>query len=344
MSLTGELRHTDSDVTRFFTTHLPDAARAAAALRRWATHLPPPIRPAAGCTTPAWTLGHTIDHRIRVTLGTPYGDPIRYGIKRHHPHTPATREAIQRAGTRLLAELDEFTGAPLLLDGADGDRLIRLCVIASYFEHVYRSGGCDRGDPLDRAGPDTTLDTLLAEVTPQAVDDITAQLRLAEPREALGWLVGQPVECGPVFAGSAHIGGADADLLCAGELIDCKATTQPDRLGARELYQLAGYLLLDFDDHHHIRFLSLYLSRQGASLGWHVSEFLPLLGATATLRELRTALQDLLVPAGERVAPGPDPAWATPCPKCRAAPGNGCVTPRGVPARATHAPRLAVAI
>lgn len=120
---------------------------------------------------------------------------------------------------------------------------------------------------------------------------------------------------------------------------------RPSRLGVREFYQIAGYLLLDFDDRHRIRFLSLYLylylSRHGAALGWHVSEFLPLLGATGSLRELRAALQDLLVPPGERVLPGPDPAWTVPCPKCRAEAQAGCVTPRGLSARTTHAPRLA---
>ncbi|WP_331768183.1 hypothetical protein [Embleya sp. NBC_00896] len=340
MSLTGELKHTDSEVARFFAARLPDAARAQAALRRWTAHLPEPIRPPPGCTTPPWALGLTIDHRVRVSLGAPYGDPIRFGIKRFRPDDPGVRDAIGRAGAELLTELDRFTGAPLLLDGADGDRLIRLCAVASYFEHVYRSGGCDRGDLLDRAGAHTTLSSLLADVPHETVEDITAQLRLAEPREALGWLVGREVECGAVFAGSAHVGGADADLVCAGELIDCKATVAPSRLGTRELYQLAGYLLLDFDDHHRIRFVSLYLSRQGAMLGWHVNEFLPLLGATASLCDLRTALQDLLVPSAEHVAVGPDPAWAVPCPKCRAQGENGCVTPRGIPARATHAQRL----
>lgn len=339
VSLTGELRDADSDVARFFAEHLPDVARATSALRQWAAHLREPVRPASGCPTPAWVLGHTIDHRIRVSLGAAYGDPVAYGIKRLWPSGEGVRDAVQRVGAELLGELDGFSGAPLLLDGADGDRLIRLCVVSSYFENVFRSGRCDHGDPLDRLTATTTLTGLLDQVPRAAVADITAQLRLAAHDDALGWLVGQEVLCGPEFAGSTHIGGADADWVYDGDLIDCKSTVAPDRLGRRELYQLAGYVLLDFDDRYKIRCVRLYLSRQGALLTWHLPEYLRLLGARGTLRDLRAALQDLIAPPAARVCVGPTPDWAVKCPSCRAAPETACVTPAGAPSRTTHAPR-----
>lgn len=61
--------------------------------------------------------------------------------------------------------------------------------------------------------------------------------------------------CGPTFAGSSDLGGADADFI-GGTLIDCKATTQPrqpartsctsspdlDRRGTKELTGRVGEL------------------------------------------------------------------------------------------------------
>ncbi|MGH3299315.1 MAG: hypothetical protein ACRDP7_46750 [Trebonia sp.] len=96
---------------------------------------------------------------------------------------------------------------------------------------------------------------------------------------------------GPEFAGSRDIGGADADFILDGFLLACKATITPRRLGADEVSQLAGYLLLDYPNAHGIREVGLYLSRQGAVISWTVPEFLDLLGATAKLPTLRQKLR-----------------------------------------------------
>ncbi|CAM5279766.1 hypothetical protein BOQ63_001235 (plasmid) [Streptomyces viridifaciens] len=69
---------------------------------------------------------------------------------------------------------------------------------------------------------------------------------------------------------------------------------RPDRLGVRELHQLAGYLLLDYSDTFAIRQVGLYLSRQGAWIGWGGEEFLTCLGATVPIHRLRAQLADAL--------------------------------------------------
>jgi hypothetical protein len=65
----------------------------------------------------------------------------------------------------------------------------------------------------------------------------------------------------------------------------------PFRLGNAEIYQLAGYLLLDYDDQYGIDRVGLYLSRQGAAVTWRAEEFPGLLGATAPLPALRQQLR-----------------------------------------------------
>jgi hypothetical protein len=74
------------------------------------------------------------------------------------------------------------------------------------------------------------------------------------PEKQIGNIV-----CGPVFTGSADIGGADADCIIDELLLDCKATVTATRLGNAEINQLAGYLLLDYDDQYGINRVGLYL-------------------------------------------------------------------------------------
>jgi hypothetical protein len=127
------------------------------------------------------------------------------------------------------------------------------------------------------------------------VRDIRQQMRLAETafREFRA-LPRQAVTCGPVFTGSADIGGADADFILGGLLLDCKSTTLPGKLGRNEINQLAGYLLLDYRDEFGITRVGLYLSRQGATITWDVGEFLRLLGSAEQLPELRDQLSRYL--------------------------------------------------
>ncbi len=208
--------------------------------------------------------------------------------------------ALHQAGLDLMNELDSRTSPPppFVLDGPDDTTYIRLCFVASLFEAVYRSGVIDDDSLLAAADGTTTLQTLLDQVPAYAVEDITAQLKLAEQQDALGWMLDAKGVCGPVFAGSDAVGGADADFIYGGELVDCKATVKPGKLGAREIYQLVGYLLLDFTDQYGIGAVSLYLSRQGAMITWGTTELLATLGATKTLPELRQGLARALAPAG----------------------------------------------
>jgi hypothetical protein len=71
-----------------------------------------------------------------------------------------------------------------------------------------------------------------------------------------------------VFTGSADIGGADADFILGGLLLDCKSTVTPYKPGTAEIYQLAGYLLLDYDDQYGIRRVGAGRRRDSARSSW----------------------------------------------------------------------------
>jgi hypothetical protein len=198
------------------------------------------------------------------------------------------RQALHVSGRQLLAAVD----ACLTAGRQDEEAVARLCFVAAFFEEIYRTGQIRRSSMFAGATSTTRLADLTAAVPGYVVADLESQRRLAgEPLAPFRALPGPHKRCGPVFAGSADIGGADADYVLGGLLLDCKAARNPRRLGREELYQLAGYLLLDYDDHFGIDRVGFYLSRQGGLITWPVGEFLRRLGARLSLPRLRGELR-----------------------------------------------------
>ncbi|MFJ9589714.1 hypothetical protein [Streptomyces acidicola] len=216
---------------------------------------------------------------------------------------PEVRMALHTAGSQLLARLQaHLEGAPSLGE----EELTRLCHVAGFYEAVYRNGVfARRRNLLGQADACTTLDQLTAAVPTYVLDDIAEQMELAEqPFESLRQLPDEQRVCGPVFTGSSDLGGADADFIVGGLLIDCKATTRPHTINRPAVQQLVGYLLLDYDDAYAIDRVGLYLSRHGSLITWSVPEFLHTLGARVPLPRLRTLLRDHLREAQRSASSG----------------------------------------
>ncbi len=294
LSLTGQLKYESSPISRFMAAHLPHSQNLVRDYQVRIAGLPHPVQP-IDVQYPNWSaLGHAIDYRIRLHLGGRLGPAVDAGVMLLKDPVPlrgapdgASRKALHAAGEQLLAAID--TG------GLSSDALTRLCFVAGFFEDIARTGEIRRFSLLGAATPGTCLDDLTAAVPQYVVDDIDQQMRLAHnPFAPFRALPPSARVCGPVFTGSTDIGGADADFILGGCLLDCKATKDPRRLGREEIHQLAGYLLLDYDDRFGIDRVGLYLSRQGGLITWEAAEFLRRLGASAPLPELRTRLRDHL--------------------------------------------------
>ncbi|MER8073175.1 hypothetical protein ABTZ59_33460 [Streptomyces sp. NPDC094034] len=305
MSLTSSLKDLDSPMSRFLAGHLPGVAALIGSYRAQLPLRPDTLRPEGSGPFDYRGLGRAIDLRLRVAFGTPVGSPLTAGIDLAaldiaRAITLRAGLAARAAGDELLSELEAQQpaasgGAMRLADEAEV-RLARLCFVASHFEEVYREG-LRPGNPLLQADPARGLDGMLAQVPDYVPKDIGRLVDLADRPGALRWVLsvsGAGRVCGPTFGGSAHVGGADADFIAARHLIDCKATVHPHRQGRAELYQLAGYLLLDYDDLFRIDRISLYLARQGMMIGWTSEEFLHLLGARKPLAQLRAACRTAL--------------------------------------------------
>jgi len=190
-------------------------------------------------------------------------------------------DAIQPAGRCIDEEEAELT-------------LARYCYLLALFEEAYRSSGYLFG-PLMDPEPKRTLEELLAIPKDDWLDDIC--FMFARFYNNYAYLLAHPHLLNPEFQGSKDVGNADADLIVDGCLIDIKASIAP-KIEPKYLRQLAGYLLLDYNDALHIESVGIYMARQGMLLTWDVLEFLRQLTGDegvllASLRqEFRTVCQD----------------------------------------------------
>ncbi|MDP9438467.1 MAG: ATP-dependent helicase, partial [Actinomycetota bacterium] len=98
---------------------------------------------------------------------------------------------------------------------------------------------------------------------------------------------------GPMFEGSRDVGGADADLILDGCLLEIKATTNP-KIASDMLYQLLGYAMLDYADEYEIRSAAVYMARQSRLVEWDIQELLSSLGCEDDLPELRRSFSETM--------------------------------------------------
>ncbi|HEU0090437.1 MAG TPA: UvrD-helicase domain-containing protein [Pseudonocardiaceae bacterium] len=238
LSLTGQLKHDDSPISQFMAQHLPNTHNLEREYHAHLTGLPHPVQP-IDVQYPAWSaLGHAIDYRIRLSFGGTLGPGVSLGVllldgANHWPGLPMypIRRALFAMGRLLLATVDAYLAD---LASLNEDALTRLCFVASFFEDIYRTGQIRRFSMLAAATASTRLADLTAAVPAYVIDDIGKQMQLAERPLAPFRALPQPAKvCGPVFAGSSDIGGADADYILDGLLLDCKATRDREDLAAR---------------------------------------------------------------------------------------------------------------
>lgn len=98
---------------------------------------------------------------------------------------------------------------------------------------------------------------------------------------------------GPVFAGSQIMPG-DADLIAAGLLTELKTGKKPS-LAVTNLWQILGYVFMDYNDKFGITDVALFSARYGYLAQWSLDELLPqLAGGPATTAALRMEFRVLL--------------------------------------------------
>jgi hypothetical protein len=298
LPLTGQLQYPRSPMSEFLERHLPRTDQVVSSYLQWSRGLPPAVQPMDERRPDYAALGRTIDYRLRLSLGSGPGDAVTAGIALlgsslaiEGAPSVEVRRALHTAGSQLLDRLQAHLNG---MHRLSEEELTRLCHVAGFYEAVYRNGVFSRRrNLLTLADTRTTLNHLTAAVPAYVVEDIAEQVKLAEqPFAPFRQLPDGHRVCGPVFTGSSDLGGADADFIVGGLLIDCKATTRPHTIHRSAVQQLAGYLLLDYDDTYSVDRVGLYLSRHGALITWPVPGFLQALGTRVPLPKLRALLRD----------------------------------------------------
>lgn len=315
MALTHELDRKDSPITCWLNEWLPNAKPVS---RGWYEQVKSAatLRPETGQRIPG-TVGTAFDYRVRYYLAlTPLEDLVAAtGLRLldiGRTRTRTTRAAPDAfldvygspppTAAGVVALIEAFQGglATTLIDvapvgrelGDDEEELLcRYCYLLGLLEELYRAG-LEINSPLFTLGPRATFNELL-ELPPQVwIDDLCALSRSFVPH--LPELRREPLILNPIFAGSSEIGGADADLISAGCLIDIKTTVDPKFTRTRLLYQLLGYVFLDYEDAYGIDSVGVYLSRQALLVRWRLDELLETLldGGQASLEELRHSFRD----------------------------------------------------
>ena len=230
MSLTSHIADKTSPVPRFLNEHFPFIKSVQASYLAGAPELQFPP-----CSANHGTVGTAYDWRVRLLVDL-------------HPDVHLPVIGVMRTGrrdlTKPLIELLAELGIPIELDligsrpaeGASGvmaqkdeELLSRLAWVLAAYTELFRCGMVFPGSPLSRLGKKPNPADLLA-LAPEEVCSDLAVLVDATKRTLLPVIEQHPpVQLGPTFACSASVGGADADIVAGGLLVDLKTSVGAKR-------------------------------------------------------------------------------------------------------------------
>ena len=320
MSLTGHLRDPSSPVRAWFAQQLPQTAALAREANRELCRRPGTSADAVSgvAVTPALALvaaspqltGTALDLVVRATLAPvpPSCVPMigAFAVAAH-----GLGDA-PRVASEAVARLNDLQPAGLAFDAPAWGQVAALCVLLARFEQSGRSrrAAASMAERLALAEPIVESYTA-ALVDPRDVYDVaTAAPAVAADHADL--LDADPAP-GATFSLSAALGGADADLIAGGLLLDLKASATSRIVARPGLWQLAGYALADTSDEHRIREAGISALRWRRR--WVVSlDYLlaSLAGRSVEVRDLRDEFADVVKasgrsPEGAVVGPGRHP-------------------------------------
>ena len=290
MSITGEIDRLDSPIAGFMRERLPNhrlvQKRSRELLAHSETMAPPSV-----VGYPFALVGMAFDYRVRFGFApTPLAE-LRVAVDGLERLCQERGGQWRRRLARLTEDIDRLIADSVPSRRApevgSEDQLARLCFALAMFDAIGR--GFEPNPLIAAPTAVDSLESLLAAAPAHAVDDLV-QLYDRFWAEH-GALTHRPVVLNPVFSGSPLIpGGADADLIVDGCLIEVKVLGKP-ALRREHVLQLAGYILLDADDDFCLDSAAIYMARQGVMLSWSTDELFSLLSGqpSPSLHELRVA-------------------------------------------------------
>ena len=279
MSLSSHLKDNNSPVRQFLSDHFPNTAMLAREAREG---LSKASTMRQTMTAPLSTIGTSLDYRLRYYFDITRSEDLvawkgaqLMELAMVGMNTPTIDPGVAKSFfANLEHQLQELNPIGRRLDSSQEEVIGRYCVVLALFEQVYRAG-TRINSPLF-SGIYKSAEDLLEIAKSHWIDDLRNLSWLFYDRHHD--LLTSSVVLNPTFDGSVDVGGADADLILDGCLVDIKTTVRRDlnKFGLW-VYQLLGYCLLDYSDQHRINGVGFYMSRQGVLLQWSLAEFLGIL-------------------------------------------------------------------
>jgi hypothetical protein len=188
-----------------------------------------------------------------------------------------------------------FTG-PVAGASLDEELLARGCWALALATEAFRSAQAAAMGPLAQLQhKPVTADALLALAPPAGLGQLAEFRRVFESAliPELATRPG-PWTLGPTFSGSAMIGGADGDLIAAGLLLELKTSAKLS-LALKDLFQVIGYALLDFDDEYKLTEVAIFSARYAYLATWSLGSLLSeLADQPVSLQTTRQRFRQLL--------------------------------------------------
>jgi hypothetical protein len=204
-------------------------------------------------------------------------------------------EPADARGTRAGQAGPEWTGE-------EWTEFCQLMCILTRFEQFFRAGPSVLAHlvpPLIAHGQD--LHALAgALVSPPTLQDVKA-LGRATVEDHGSIRYAKELFIDPTFAQSLALGGADADVVYDGTLMDLKSSAQAGVVGRLEAWQLLGYLFADTDDVCHIERVGFAALRRRRTLIWPAQELIDALAGrpSAGVEQWRAEFAAVLRPLAE---------------------------------------------
>lgn len=297
MSLTSELDRRDSPVGQFLRDTFPHT-RAPLAKCRKALRVPLVSPPSSKAYA---QVGTAVDYRIRYHFApTPWHEFVAaHGavIESKTGHFGLTDECIAQFVAKLQAEVSKIAPHRRRPTDDEEQTLARFCLVLAAFEAIRRArSGAPPPQHYGGTWPESATD-LINLVPADRVSDV-AGLGAVFAAQYPSWHGDTTAVLNPKFAGSFDIGGADADFIVDSCLWEIKTTTRKGGQG-RDLYQLLGYLLLDYEDEYAVERVGLVFPRQNTRVDWPVTELIAEMSARDDLElpalrsEFRTVCRSL---------------------------------------------------
>lgn len=304
MSLTSQLNNPWSPVRQFLQEQFPDTQHFVREYNKQGTDVTTILPESKVDSYTGGIIGTAVDYRI----------PYYFGVT--SPNELVAWKGMLSVGgpkqdlfldffASLTNVLDQLQPVGRLLERKQEALLARHCFVLALLEQMFRSSEAFLTSPLYRDPPKTTVPELLAIAENWWVNDLCS-LSWAFYEER-GDLLTQPTILNPKFDGSRDVGGADADFVLDGCLVDIKATINP-KLTTKMLHQLLGYALLDYADRYRIREVAIYFARQRKLVRWPLEDLIGTLadGHALPLNELRSCFRSKIVrTTGKKEFPQP---------------------------------------